>query len=422
MSSDTSCRLLIPHSRPQLGHRERSAVLATLDRSWVGAGGEASRELERALQAAFGRPAAVAVASGSAALEVALRVVGVAGERVAVPAFACGSLERAIVRAGGRPHLADIGPDDLSFPPGALRSLTGTCKAAILVHQFGLPAAPAADIAAAGMAVIEDVTTCIGGRAMERPVGESGRLVVMSFSATKMVCGGEGGAILGSAEDAEAARRWIDPESDLPPDAPVPHAKMPDMACALAGVQFERLGEFVSRRTEIARLYDEALGEEAYRVLRPLTGRMGTWWRYLIAVAGDVPDAIERGRANGVSLSRPVPSRRWAARGSFPVSDRLFRTLVSVPIYPSLTDGEVGQIRRILREVVLNGCLLADDSVGDLDNRGDLDGDQADLLGAIRGGHGGDVPVRDLPSHRGPDLPSHHDRGERRGGWRRPGS
>jgi perosamine synthetase len=352
MSAESMYALPIPHSRPQLGHGERLAVLETLDRSWVGAGGQASREFEEALTAAFERPAAVAVSSGSAALEVALRVADISGELVAIPAFACGSIERAVVRAGGRPYLVDADPDDLSFPPGALRSLAGKCKAAIVVHQFGLPTASAAEVADVPMAVIEDATTCVGGRLMGNAVGAFGRFVVMSFSATKMLCGGEGGAIVGSAEDVEAARRWIDPESDLPLDAPVSRAKMPDMACAMARVQLRRLSEFVARRAQIARLYDESLGDEARRVMRPTDSRSGTWWRYLVAVAGDAAGAVERGRADGVGFSLPVPIRMWEGRGDFPVSDRLHRSLVSVPIYPALTDGEIEHLRRTLRKVV----------------------------------------------------------------------
>jgi perosamine synthetase len=355
MSPDGSSGLPIPHSRPHLGGQERLAVLATLDRSWVGARGQASMEFEAALAGMLERPAAVAVSSGSAALEVALRVVDVAGEQVATPAFACRSIERAIVRAGGHPYLVDAGPGDLSFPPGTLRALAGRCKAAIMVHQLGLPAVSAAEAADVPMAVIEDATTCVGGRVMGRAVGAFGHLVVMSFSATKMLCGGEGGAIVGSAGDVARARRWIDPESDLPPEAPVPHAKMSDMACALAGVQLGRLKEFLARRGELARLYDEALGEEAHRVLRPLAGCAGTWWRYLVAAAGGAAGVIERGRAAGVGLSRPVSGRRWARRGDFPVADRLHRSLVSVPIYPALTDGEVEHVLRTLREVVGSG-------------------------------------------------------------------
>ena len=342
----------IPHSRPLLGAAERRAVLATLDRLWVGAGGAASREFEGALAAAFGRPAALAVSSGSAALEVALRVAEVTGDLVAIPAFACASIERAVVRAGGHPYRVDADPGDLSFPPGALGLLAGRCKAAIVVHQFGLPAASAVKAADAPLTVIEDVTTCAGGRVMGHPAGAFGRLAVMSFSATKMLCAGEGGAVVGSAEDVAAARRWTDPESGLPPDAPVPHAKMPDMACALARVQLSRLPEFVARRAEIARAYDEALGEEAHRVLRAPEGSQGTWWRYLVAVTGDPATVVRRGQAEGVGLSRPVPRRRWLGQGDFPVSDRLHRSLVSVPIYPGLTGAEIGRVRQTLRKVV----------------------------------------------------------------------
>jgi len=352
MSANASLSASVPHSRPELGREERAAVLATMDRSWVGAGGEASRQLESSLTAAVGRPAALAVSSGSAALEIALRVTGVAGERVAIPAFACASIERAVVRAGGRPHLVDADPVDLSFPPGALRSLAGRCKAAILVHQFGLPAAAAAETGDLPMTVIEDVTTGVGGWLNRRAIGSFGRFVVMSFSATKMLCGGEGGALAGSAEDIAEARRWTDPESDLPAEAPVPHAKMPDLTCALARVQLGRLAEFVRRRAEIARGYDEALGAEAHRVLRAPDGRSGTWWRYLVAVDGDAAGAVDQARADGVGFSQPVPEARWAGRGEFPVSDRLRRSLVSVPIYPSLTEGEVDHVRQTLRKVV----------------------------------------------------------------------
>ena len=124
-----------------------------------------------------------------------------------------------------------------------------------------------------------------------------------------------------------------------------------DGPAAKARAQLRRLPESVSRRTKTARLYGEALEQESCRVPRAVAGCTGTWRRYLVAVAGDAADAVERGKANGVSLSQPVSGRRWAASGSFPVSDRLHRTLVSVPIHASLTDSEVDRVRRTIREL-----------------------------------------------------------------------
>jgi dTDP-4-amino-4,6-dideoxygalactose transaminase len=71
-----------------------------------------------------------------------------------------------------------------------------------------------------------------------------------------------------------------------------------------------------------------------------------------MAVTGDPATAVRRGQAEGVGLSRPVPRRRWLGQGDFPVSDRLHRSLVSVPIYPGLTGAEIGRVRQTLRKVV----------------------------------------------------------------------
>jgi len=351
MSASPDCGATIPHSRPDLGHQERTAVLAVLARSWVGTGGVASRELEQALQTTFSRPAVLALSSGSAALEIALRITDVAGELVAIPAFACASIERSVVRAGGRPHLVDVAPDDLSFPLGALGSLAGRCKAAILVHQFGLPAAAAMEARDVPMTVIEDATTCAGGQLAEQAVGTFGRFSVISFSATKMMCGAEGGALMGTYEDIELARQWANPESDLPMDLPVLHAKMPDLSCALAHAQLKRLDYFLRRRAEIAHRYDEFLGVEIDRVVRARGNCLGTWWRYLVTVRGDAAEATRRGRANGAAFSRPVPTRRWEGRGKFPVSDHLHQHLVSVPLYPALSESEIVHVGETLRKV-----------------------------------------------------------------------
>ena len=344
---------LIPHSRPLLGDAERDAVLSTLERGWVGAGGEIAERFSDEIAAYLGRAAAVPVSSGTAALEIALRIIGVEGDAVAVPAFSCASIERAIVRAGGIPHLVDVDPNDLSFPLDQLESLSEICVALVLVHQFGVPArcAPAARNLRA--AVVEDVTTGLGGTLGDHRVGTFGQIAALSMSATKMLCAGEGGAIAGEMPDIDLAQQWLDPESALPPEAPVFNAKLSAVAAALASVQLRRLRGFIARRSEIASYYDAVLGERSHRVIRPLSRDRGTWWRYLVALpAGEPTAVIERANAKGIRFARPVPERRWASRGRFPVSDRLHASLISVPIYPSLTDGEVERVADTLAGVI----------------------------------------------------------------------
>lgn len=116
-----------------------------------------------------------------------------------------------------------------------------------------------------------------------------------------------GGAAVGSVE---ATGRWIEPESDQPLDVPVPPAKMPDMAFALARVQLRRLSEFLACGADWS----------------------GMWWRHLIAVAGDAAGVVER-RTNRTGFSQSV---------------------VSVPISSSLTESEI-DVGRTLRKVVGTG-------------------------------------------------------------------
>lgn len=344
---------MVPHSRPLLGEAERQAVMATFDASWVGAGGEACAQFAAQVATSLNRPAAIPVASGSAALEIALRVIGVRHERVAMPAFSCASIERAIVRAGAQPHVLDADPTDLSFRPGDLSTAGQSCVAAVLVHQFGLPAGAVAEVAGLRMPVVEDLTAGIGATTAGREVGTFGNSAVLSFSSTKVVCAGEGGAIAGDVVDIERASQWADPESALPADQPVGNAKLSAMACALGCVQLRRLPELLARRRQIAAYYDEVLGVRGGQVLRPRPGDTGTWWRYLVAVEpGAVGGVVESALALGVCFARPVPHRRWSGRGSFPEADDLHARLVSAPIYPSLSDAEVERVAEALDAVI----------------------------------------------------------------------
>jgi perosamine synthetase len=343
----------IPHSRPTIGEAECDGVLETMRKSWVGSGGETADRLARELADFLRRASAAPVSSGTSALEIALRIIGVERAAVAMPAFSCASIERAIVRAGGVPLLIDVDRTDLSFPPGALEPLSSACAAIVLVHQFGIPASAAPALLKLPVPVVEDVTTAIGGRMAGRPVGTFGRLTVLSMAATKMLCAGEGGAVAGEATDIERLMEWTNPESRLPIDAPVPNAKLSAMACALASVQLRRLPEFLARRAEIASHYDDVLGDRSEHVVRPGSDDRGTWWRYLImAPDADAQAVVDRACARGVTFARPVSERRWATRGRFPVSDSIHARLVSVPIFPSLTDSEVERVATTLDKAI----------------------------------------------------------------------
>ena len=308
--------------------------------------GHARDHLEIALAETTSREQGVAANSGTTALEIALRVVGVEGRDVAVPAFGCMSIQRAVRRAGATPRLLDIDPEDLAVPAPLLVDAAASCAAVVLVHQFGIPTDSVEAVPGLAVPVIEDLTTTIGTRIDEAPVGSFGTMGVVSLGATKMICAGEGGAIVGDAGAMARARRWTDPESDLPPEQPVPGAKLSNLAAAMGLAQLGRLEAFLAARREVAAIYDQEIGPLCRSVKRPKAGIEGTWWRYLVELAdgASASNAVAFSRSLGVGLSRPVVDSHLQLTPALKVARHMAESLVSVPIYPSLTEGEVEQV------------------------------------------------------------------------------
>lgn len=345
--------VLIPHSRPLVGTEELSAVRDQLESAWVGSGGDSAQRLREALCALCGVPGVGLLGSGTSAIELAIRALVAEGCIVGVPAFACASIVRGVVRAGCRPLEFDVDPDDLSIRSADVID-GGKCDVLLVVHQFGLPSVAAVHAAQASVPVIEDITTVIGGSINGHIVGSFGECAVLSFGATKLVTAGEGGAVLGAKELVDIVASWADPESDLSESLPVAHSAMSALSCAVARIQIGRLPAMIERRAAIAAYYSDVLAGSGLGPVRPREGTQGTWWRYLVKLPYQGAEAaVTFGEANGVALRRPVSRRAWLGSGKFPTSDRLASSLISVPIYPGLSDSEVELVGAVLRSVAV---------------------------------------------------------------------
>src|SRR6185503_10347192 len=132
---------LIPHSRPTLDETDAERVAAVVRRGWVAPGPEATA-FERELAARLGTETAAAVSSGSAALELALRALGVGpGDEVVIPTYVCDALYHAVVRTGATPVLADADRLTLSLSADDARArLTSRTRCLIVPHAFGMAA------------------------------------------------------------------------------------------------------------------------------------------------------------------------------------------------------------------------------------------------------------------------------------------
>jgi len=335
---------LIAHSRPSISEADVERVAAVVRSGQLAQGPEVAA-LERELAARLGVEAAAVVASGTAALELALRALGVGpGHEVLIPTYVCDALHHAVTRCGAEPVLVDADPLTLSLSAkDAEARQTARTRAVIVPHAFGL-AVDLVPFHALGIPVIEDCAQALGAEVDGRPAGAAGTLAVCSFYATKMIAAGEGGAVVGSAALVAHVRdaRQYDEREEL---APRSNAKLTDMQAALARSQLRRLDAFVVRRRAIAARYRERLARAECR-LPPDAGSRHVYHRFVVGVERDPREIQAALAARGVAARRPVfrPVHRSLGRDGYPEAERLWSTAVSIPCYPALADREIEQV------------------------------------------------------------------------------
>jgi dTDP-4-amino-4,6-dideoxygalactose transaminase len=343
---------LIPHGRPSITEDDVERV-ARVVRSGSLAQGPEVAALERELAARLGVEAAAAVASGTAALELALRALDVgAGAEVLIPTYVCDALHHAVTRAGATPVLVDADPATLSMSAkDALARRTRRTRAAIVPHAFGL-AVDLEPFRALEVPLIEDCAQALGAETDGGPAGARGALAVCSFYATKMIAAGEGGAVAGPAALVARVRdaRQYDERDTLRPRL---NAKLTDMAAALARGQLARLETFVARRRALAARYRARLAGAPVR-LPAESGRRHVYHRFVVGVDGDPGALADALAARGVAARRPVfrPAHRALALDGYPEADRLWAASLSIPCYPALTDEEADRVARALAEAL----------------------------------------------------------------------
>lgn len=375
----------VPFHRPSIDAADEAAVVEVLRSGWLTSASRA-KELERRCAGLSGVAHGVATSSCTAALHLFLVSLGVGeGDEVVLSPITFASAANVILHCGARPVFCDVRPDTLNMDPQALAgALTERTRAVIVVHFAGHPAEMdevRALTDARGVPVIEDAAHAIGARYRGRPVGGLGRAAAYSFYATKNVTGGEGGMLV--TDDGDLAERaallslhgmsrdaWRRHE-----DGPYRHwdivapgykYNLPDVLAALVLSQLDRLEAFTAERRRLVALYDDLLADlPGLEPLRRLDDVDSACHLYAVRVAPGarlsrdefISGLQERGIGVGVHF-RPVhlhPYYREAlgfAPGLCPVAESAGERLVSLPLYPGLSDGQVRRVADACREVL----------------------------------------------------------------------
>ena len=360
----------IPLTAPSLDHDDVGAVA----RAVLNVGGDGHRrQLEQFFADYAGTAGAVATNSCTSAIVLGLRALRVgSGDEVAIPTYTCLAVLNAVAQVGATPRLMDCAyePRRMDFnvtPDSAALARTPRLRAAIVPHMFGVVADISGIRRALDVPVIEDVTLALGARHEGRNVGGQGEIAVSSFHASKMIASGEGGILTARDEQLlERARTLNGWQAEQAADRlrtsgfAYTEARynfnLSELGAALALSQFQKLSRFIERRHHIAARYDEWL-RHAPRILLPrLDAGGGVYFRYLVAVEVDVPTVLSDMAEAGIEAGRGVyPSLHDflgepAAR--FPNAVRAAGSLVSIPIYPALSDADVDTVGRAAARVL----------------------------------------------------------------------
>ncbi|MFA9462558.1 DegT/DnrJ/EryC1/StrS family aminotransferase [Thiohalorhabdus sp. Cl-TMA] len=320
------------------------------------AGGERVASLEESLAGLFSARGAVAIGSGVGALRLALMGLGVrAGTPVVVPGYSCVALANAVLALGARPVPVDCAVGEVNPNPSEIVAKAQQVEAflAVVVHTFGQPV-DLAPLKNAGLIVVEDCSHGMPWNQDGTPRPLEGDAAVLSFYATKLIGGGEGGAVVTNDTDVLESVLDLRDYTDKAAMGVRLNDKMNDLEAALAQCQLSRLPSLVEARAERAARYRKRLSEmvpsKAGTSLPPeYPGRI--WYRYTVRLPSfDLDRVMAQMLALGVQTARPVSL--WVDRADCPEAHRTESEILSLPLYPTLGVVEQDTVVSALRQIL----------------------------------------------------------------------
>ena len=367
----------IPVNIPLLNGNEKKYLTECIETSWISSEGPFVKKFEEAMAVQCGRKHGIAVANGSAALDIAVAALELSpGDEVILPSFTIISCAASVVRAGATPVVVDCDPQTWNMRPDQVEAaITTRTQAIMAVHIYGLPVDmdPILDLAQKhGLRVIEDAAEAIGQTYKSRACGGMGDLSTLSFYPNKHVTTGEGGMVLCDDENlAERCRslrnlcfqkkqRFLHDELGW-------NYRMSNLQAALGLAQLERLDESVRIKRRMGRRYTEQLtGLDGVTLpLESIDYADNIYWVYGIILADniafDAQSAMKRLAEKGVGTrpffwpmhEQPVFKKMELFQGfSLPVAERIARRGFYLPGGLALTDNEIERVTQAMKEIM----------------------------------------------------------------------
>jgi len=370
MASDN----FLPYGRQQIDEEDIAAVVEVLRSDWLTTGPKV-RDFEQALTAYAGCGHAVAVSSGTAALHTACHAAGIAvGDEVIVPAITFAATANAVVYCGGTPVFADIDPETLLVDVAGIESkITPRTKAIVVVDYAGQPCDYDAlrKIAARNnLVLIADASHSLGAAYKGARCGSLADLTTFSFHPVKPLTTAEGGAVCTDRpEYAERMRRFrnhgISSEHQQRTDwryeitGPGFNYRLSDLQCALGISQLKSLDTRIAHRQSRADHYCACLAaSNSIRPLHVLPHVDHGYHLFVVRVAASRREqTYHELRRQGIGVNvhylpvylHPFYREKFGLEaGLCPAAEQVYKEILSLPLFPSMTDKDVERVAAAL--------------------------------------------------------------------------
>lgn len=259
----------IPVNEPLLNGNEKKYLCECIDTGWISSEGQFVKQFEEKMSATVGRKYGIAVANGTAALEVAMQAIGIGqDDEVIMPTFTIISCAMAVTKLGATPVLIDSNIETWNMNVDEIEDkITSKTKAILVVHLYGLPVKMDKILKIAqkyNLKIVEDAAEMHGQTYKNKPCGSFGDISIFSFYPNKHVTTGEGGMVV--TDDEELAERCkMLRNLCFRKDVRYMHDEISDnyrftnLQAAVGVAQLERLDEFIEKKREMGRFYTEHL-------------------------------------------------------------------------------------------------------------------------------------------------------------------